>query len=114
MLIKVTIKFSEYIFRHLKQKCQHKIRSKTGISLEITVNVFKCLIVSLVPLKFFLWQQHHFNFPQGQELLIQHHIHKRDLNLCLPLYYYGKAIIEFEKTQIGNFDCVYGARNLTK
>ena len=35
------------------------IRSKTGMSLEITLNVF---IVSLVPLKFLHWQQHQFLF----------------------------------------------------
>ena len=34
--------------------------SKTGISLEITLDVCKCLIVSLVLTKFLLWQQHHF------------------------------------------------------
>ena len=36
------------------------IRSKTGISLEITLDVCKCLIVSLVLTKFLLCQQHHF------------------------------------------------------
>ena len=55
-LIKVIIK---NFFRQLKQH-QHKIRSKTGICLEITLNVFKCLTVSLVPVKYLLWQQHHF------------------------------------------------------
>ena len=32
----------------------HRIRSKISISLEIILNVFNCLIVSLVPLKFLL------------------------------------------------------------
>ena len=42
-------------------KChQHRIRSKTGISLEINLNVFKCLKVSLATLNFLLWQQYHF------------------------------------------------------
>ena len=36
------------------------MRTKTGISLEITLNVCKCLIASLVLIKFLLWQQHHF------------------------------------------------------
>ena len=59
LLTKVSIKknFSEYISRQLKEH-QHKIRSKTGILLEITV--FKWLIVSLTPRKFWLWQQYHF------------------------------------------------------
>ena len=41
MLIKISIKYH-----------QLKISNKTGISLEIALNVFKCLIVSLVLLKF--------------------------------------------------------------
>ena len=57
--IKYQKNFSEILFRELKQH-QHNIRSKTAISLEITRNVFKRLIVSLVPLKFLPWQQHHF------------------------------------------------------
>ena len=32
-------------------KNQHRLRSKTGMSLENILNVFKFLIVSLVPLK---------------------------------------------------------------
>ena len=52
LLTKVSVKnFSEYIFRQQKWH-QHKITSKTGISLEITLNVCKCLIVSLVLVKF--------------------------------------------------------------
>ena len=43
------------ICRQLKYH-QHRIRSKIGISLEIILNAFKYLIVSLVPLKFLLWQ----------------------------------------------------------
>ena len=51
LLIKISIKkLSEYTFRQLKYH-QLKIRSKTGISIEIALNVFKCLIVSLVLLK---------------------------------------------------------------
>ena len=58
LLVKVNSK-NTYICRQLKYH-QHRIRSKTGISLVIILNVFKCLKVSLVPLKFLLWQQHHF------------------------------------------------------
>ena len=43
---------------------QRRITNKTGISLEIIVNVFTYLIVSLVLLKFLLWQQHHFQLFQ--------------------------------------------------
>ena len=49
--------FSQYICRQLQQH-QYKIRSKTGISLKITLNVFKCLIVFLVSVKLLIWQQH--------------------------------------------------------
>ena len=48
-------KLSEYICRHLKYH-HHRIRGKTGISLVITLNVSKFLEVSLVALKFLLWQ----------------------------------------------------------
>ena len=34
--------------------------SKPGISIEIILNVFKSLIVSLILLQFLLWQQHYF------------------------------------------------------
>ena len=51
LLIKMSIKkLSEYNFRQLKYH-QLKIRSKTGIWIEITLNVLNCLIVCLVPLK---------------------------------------------------------------
>ena len=75
------------------------------------LNVFKCLIVSLVPLKFLLWQQHDFCLfllvssmnllwcqvctfycplmkkifiilPEGPDVHIQQHIHQKDLSLC--------------------------------
>ena len=99
---------------------------KTGIPLEITV--FKCLIVSLVPLQFSRWQQHHFYLfqlvstvclwicccqqctfycplrknrctliPDGTDIHIKQHIHQKDLNHCLPLYYYGNGIADLEK-----------------
>ena len=43
----------EYIDRQLAYH-KHKIRSEIGISLEIISNVFKCLTVSLVLLKFLI------------------------------------------------------------
>ena len=126
LLTKVSIKknFSEYISRQLKEH-QHKIRSKTGILLEITV--FKWLIVSLTPRKFLLWQQYQFYlfqlasclsvnllwcqectfycalrkrctvFSEGTDVHIQQYIHHIDLNLCQSLYYYGKVNVELEK-----------------
>ena len=42
--------------------------------------------------------------PEGKDVHIQQHIHQRDLNLFLPLYYYGKVIVELEKTQIRNLN----------
>ena len=41
---------SEHICRQQKF-IQNRIRGKTSISLEDILNVFKCLIISLVPLK---------------------------------------------------------------
>ena len=38
----------------------------------------------------------------GTDVRIQQHIHQKDLNLCLPLYQYGKVIVELEKTQTRN------------
>ena len=49
--MKILKNFPVYIFKKLKYD-QHKIKSKTDISLEITLNVCKCLIVSLVLLEF--------------------------------------------------------------
>ena len=40
--------------------------------------------------------------PEGTDVHIRQHIHQKDLNLCLPLYYYGKVIAELEKTQTRN------------
>ena len=37
--------------------------------------------------------------PKGTDLHIQQHIYQKDLNLCLPLYYYAKVIVELEQTQ---------------
>ena len=40
--------------------------------------------------------------PEGKDVHIQQHIHQKDSNLSLPLYYSGKAIAELEKTQTRN------------
>ena len=40
--------------------------------------------------------------PDGTDVRIQQHIHQKDLNLCLPLYQYGKVIVELEKAQTRN------------
>ena len=52
----------------------------------------------------------HFTVPSGRkdalfylradDVHIQQHIYQKDLNLCLPLYYYAKVIALLEKTQI--------------
>ena len=119
---------SEYICRQLKQH-QYKTRSKTSILLEITLNSFKCLTVSLVPIHLLPWQQPHFCFlqlassaclclwcqictfycplgkkkctllPESTDVHVQQHIHQKDLNLCLQVYYYSQVIIKLEKTQ---------------
>ena len=39
---------------------------------------------------------------KGTDVHIQQHIYQRDLHLCLQLYYYGKVIVELEKTQTRN------------
>ena len=39
---------------------------------------------------------------KGKDVHIQQHIRQKDLNLCLPLYYYGKVTVEVEKTQAKN------------
>ena len=43
-----------------------------------------------------------FFLPEGKNLHIQQLIHHEDLNLCLPLYCYGKVIVELEETQTRN------------
>ena len=48
-------KLSVYIWRRVKYH-QHRIRNKTGISLVIILNAFKCPKVSLVSLNCLLWQ----------------------------------------------------------
>ena len=104
-------KFCEYIYRQLKYH-QHRIKIKISISSKIILNVLKCLVVSLVPLKLLLWLKHHFCLffsvsclnllwcqvctfyyplrkkrfiilPEGNDAQIQQHIHQKDLNLFL-------------------------------
>ena len=120
------------------------MRTKTGISLEITLNVFKCLIVSLVPLKFLLWQQHHFclfylassmslNLLWCQECTfycaprkkrytflsestdVQIQQYNHQKDLSTCLsLYYCSKVIVELKKTNKEFNCVYGACNLIK
>ena len=41
-------------------------------------------------------------FVEGTDVHIQECIHQKDLNLCLPLYYYAKVTVELEKSQTRN------------
>ena len=50
--------------------------------------------------------------PKGAGAHIQQHIYQKDLNFCLPLYYYAKVIVELEKHKQGIQLC-YGAYNET-
>ena len=54
--------------------------------------------------------------PEVTDVHIKQHSHQKDLNLCLSLHYYLKVIVELEKKKNTNkeFNCVYGAGNLTK
>ena len=38
--------------------------------------------------------------PEGTDIYIQQHNHRKDLNPCLPLYYYGKFILFLLKNEI--------------
>ena len=42
------------------------------------------------------------SFAEGKEVHVQQHIHQKNLNLCLPLFYYGKVIVKLGKTQTRN------------
>ena len=139
------INIKKFIWIHLQatKVAQLKIRSKSGISLEITLNVFKCLMVSLVSLKFlytlatapFLFTLvgtlcvcefamvsgvNIFLCPPGRKgtfflLHIQLHNHQKDLNPSLWLHYYGKVFSELENnTNNRKRLTIYGACNLTK
>ena len=52
--------------------------------------------------------------PKGTDVHIKQRIHQKDLNLCLPLYYYGKVIVELEKNANMEFNCACGACDLTR
>ena len=40
--------------------------------------------------------------PEGTDIHIQQQNHQKNLHLCLSQYYYGKVIVELEKTQTRN------------
>ena len=45
--------------------------------------------------------------PECADVHIQQHINRKYLNLCLPLYYYAKVLVELEKKNTKNeFSCV--------
>ena len=121
---------------------QHSIRSNIGILLEIISNVSKCLIVSLVPLKFLLWQQHHFCLfllalsvnlplcqvctfycpltkkrfnilPKGTGVDMHQHIHQKDLILCLHHVTMPRLFLNCKKHK-QEIQLCYGAYNETK
>ena len=51
--------------------------------------------------------------PEGTDIQIQRHNHRKDLNPCLSLYYCGKVIVELENNTSKEFNCGYGVCNLT-
>ena len=128
LLIKALKNFSEYICRQLKWH-QHKIRSRSSISLEITLSLSvsfipcstKILTLATAPFLFILigvfckfamvpsvhillsYQEKRYTIlHKGKDVHNQQHIHRKDLNLCLPLYCYGKVTVKLEKTQTRN------------
>ena len=44
---------------------------------------------------------------EGTDAHIQQNIHQKDLDFCLPLYFYAKVIVELEKTQTRNSTVLY-------
>ena len=112
--------FSEYIFRQLKWH-QHKIRSKTDISSEITVNVCKYSLPSfnktltLTTAPFLVpslsanlpWCQECIFYcgprkkrytlpPEGTDIHIQQHNHRKDLNPCLSLIIMTRSLLNWK------------------
>ena len=106
------------------------------------LNVFKCLIVSLVPLKFLLWQQHHFCLfllalsvnlplcqvctfycpltkkrfnilPKGTGVDMHQHIHQKDFILCLHHVTMPMLFLNCKKHK-QEIQLCYGAYNETK
>ena len=130
--MKVNTKIFLWIHLQTTKYHQHRKRSKTDISLVIILNVFKCLKVSLVPLKFFfgnstifiyfswdsLWicyggRYVHFIVPSQRRdtilLDVQRCTHSaantsKYLNLRLTSYYYAKVTDGLEKTN-KEFSC---------
>ena len=47
-------------------------------------------------------RERHTILPEGTDVHIQQHIHQKDLNIRLTLYFHAKAIVELEKTQTKN------------
>ena len=79
------------------------IPSSTKIPIFLAAAPFLFILISVLCLSvFLLWYQVYAMLLSPQEVHIQQHIHKKDLNLCRPLYYYGKVIVELEKTQTRN------------
>ena len=80
----------------------------TALFLFILVG-FLCLSVNLLCCQectFYctLWKKRCTLLPDGTDKHIQQHIHEKDLNLCLRLYYYGKVLAELENNPIKEFN----------
>ena len=59
----IIVNINRLLWIHLQTiKYRYTMRNKIGFPLEIIVNVFECLTVSLVPLKLLLWQWRSFCF----------------------------------------------------
>ena len=59
----------------------------------LSVNLLWCQMCTFYcPLK----KKRCTHLPEGADVHIQQHTHQKDLNLFLPLYYYGKVIVELE------------------
>ena len=41
---------------------------------------------------------------EGTDVHMEQHIHQKELNLCLPLYYNAKVLVELGKTQARNLN----------
>ena len=53
-------------------------------------------------------------FPDGTDIQIQQHNHRKYLNPSLSLYYYGKIIVKLENNTNKEFNCVYDVCKMTK
>ena len=61
-------------------------------------NIVPCVYIFIVPSK----RERHTILPDGTDVHIQQHIHQKDLNICLALYFHARVIVELEKTQTKN------------